>query len=456
MQEYDVMVIGAGGGMKVALPVADMGKSVVLIEKDRLGGTCLNRGCIPSKMLIYPADFARECREAARLDLDVGFRDVRFRELIDRIASTVDGIAAGLRRQIDEHPRLDLVRGRAVFTGPREVEVGGERIRAERVFIVAGSRPRIPPVPGLEETPYWTSPEALRAPGLPRRLVVVGGGFIACELGNAYSSFGSRVDFIAPDGLIDRQDDDVRAEFKRIFTRFNTVREGARLERVEYRAGTFVSRVRAPGASEEILESDSLLVAAGVVPDIADLHLERTGVELDERGFIAVDGFLRTRAPGVYAFGDCIGDYLFRHSVNFEGEYLVRTVFGGDDRPIRYYPVPSALFSWPEVAGVGKSEKELRAEGVEYVAGKAMYAESNAGLARQVDHGFVKILVARSDRRILGAQIVGPEASDMIHILIGMMYMQAGLDDLNRMIYIHPALPELVRDAARAAEAALA
>ena len=173
-------------------------------------------------------------------------------------------------------------------------------------------------------------------------------------------------------------------------------------------------------------------------------------------GYIKVDEYLQTSVPGVYSFGDCIGRYQFRHSANFEGEYLFRTVFQDPSRePIRYPPVPHAIFSSPQVAGVGKTEDELKKEGVDYVAGVNPYAKSAMGMALLSDHGFCKILIGRKSRKILGAHIVGDEASDMIHMLIAMMYKEGTLDDLLGMIYIHPALPEIVRNAARKAKEAL-
>jgi dihydrolipoamide dehydrogenase len=193
-------------------------------------------------------------------------------------------------------------------------------------------------------------------------------------------------------------------------------------------------------------------VAAGVVPNTDTLGLENTDIKVNDHGFIQVDDCLRTTAEGVYALGDCIGRYLFRHSVNFEGEYLFRTLFVEKrTEPIRYPPVPHAIFTHPQIASVGKTEDQLKEEGIDYVAGVNPYEKSAMGMARLSDHGFVKILIDRKTQKILGGHIIGEEASDMIHMIIALMTKDGTLDDLLNMIYIHPALPEIVRNAARKA-----
>ena len=449
MKTYDLIVIGTGGGMKIALPAAAEGYRVALIEKDAIGGTCLNRGCIPSKLLIQPADLIRVIGNAGRINLEIGEVKVRFPEMMERIAGSVRGMSESLQAALEAAPKIDLFREAARFTSDKVIRAGEEEITAEKIFIAAGSLPKIPPVPGLEGTPYWTSTEALANRVLPEKLVILGGSFIACELGHAYGALGTEVHLIAPDGLLHRLDDDIRREFEEVFAQNQVVHNGAFPERVSYQDHRFLVSARDPGGELFDLEADALLVAVGVAPQTGDLGLEDTGIKVREGGFIAVDGHLRTAVPGVYAFGDCVGNYLFRHSVNFEGEYLFRTVLGGDDSSIDYWPVPYAIFSWPEAAGVGKTERELTAEHTDYAVGRSTYEESNMGMARALDFGFVKLLAATGSGKLLGAHIVGEEASDMIHLLIGYIYRGATVNDLLGMIFIHPALPEIVRDAAR-------
>ena len=330
--------------------------------------------------------------------------------------------------------------------------MNGEQLTAEKIFIAVGSRPQIPEIPGLEGTPYLTSAEALRNTKLPKTMVVIGASYIAVELGHAYGAFGTDVHFLVRSKLLRREDAQVSEEFTKVFSKYHKIHLGAVPTKVHYHNGQFRISFK-DAAGEHSLISEALLVATGVVPNTDTLGLENTDIQLSSEGFIKVDECLQTTVNGIYSMGDCIGRYFFRHSVNFEGEYLFRTVFENPSRePIKYPPVPHAIFTHPQVAGVGKTEEELKAEGVEYVVGLNPYKSSAMGMALLSESGFCKILFDKNSRKILGAHIVGDEASDMIHMLIAFMNMNGTLDDLLRMIYIHPALPEIVRNAARKAK----
>ena len=455
---YDVIVIGSGGGTKIAGPAAESGMKVAFIEEDAVGGTCLNRGCIPSKMIIHPAETAETIRRAGRLDIRVpGNVDIDFRALVTRTSETVDATSRELRERYAASPNIDFHAGRARFVADDTVRVNETDLSAPRIFIATGTAPAVPSIPGLAGTPFMTSREALRRTDLPQRLVVIGAGYIAVELGYAYAAAGSDVHFVVRSRFLRAEDHDVAEEFERVFTRRHRTHKGYAPVAVTYADEQFGVLCRNENGDERTVSGDALLVATGVSPCTRDLGLENTGVRTDEQGFIIVDECLRTDVPGVYALGDVVGNYLFRHTVNYEGEYLVRTAFSDSPPPtLDYGPVPHAVFSHPQVAGVGQTEEQLRDAGVEYVVGKATYEDSTPGMARRSDHGFVKLLVERGSRKLLGAHIIGDEASDMIHLFIVLMKKQGTLDDLLDMIFIHPALPEVARDAARDARGALA
>ncbi len=451
METFDIIIIGTGGGTKIARPAADLGCKVALIEKEDMGGTCLNRGCIPSKMLIHPADQIHHIRHAGQINIDADPHPrMQFKSLIERVTETVGDISDGLAPPYEEHPNIELIRGTAAFSGDHSVTVNGRELSADRIFIAVGTRPHIPDIPGLEGTPFMTSREALRNSDLPKRMIVLGAGYIGCELGHVYSSAGTDVHFIVRSELIRREDREIKDEFHRVFSQNNTLHEGFTAENVEYDGAIFKVMIRDKSGAEKILEAEALLVATGIVPNTDFLGLENTGIQTDDAGFIAVDGQLQTRVPGVYAMGDCNGNYFFRHTVNWEGEFLMRVLFEQpSDETIDYGAVPHAVFTYPQVAGVGKTEDELIADQTEYVRGFCRYENTAMGMARQAGHGFVKLLIGKSDRKILGAHIIGDEASNMLHMVIALMYKNGTLDDLLNMIYIHPALPEAVRDAAR-------
>ncbi|MCA9398377.1 MAG: dihydrolipoyl dehydrogenase [Candidatus Omnitrophica bacterium] len=455
MKKYDVIVIGSGGGAKITSPAARLGLKVACIEKDRLGGTCLNRGCIPSKMLIHPADVADEIRHAKKFDIhnDPVF-SVNFEKLVSRISSTVDHDSDSISAGYAKNPNIDYYHAPAHFISNKVVHVGGEEITADKIFIAVGARPHIPNIEGLKGTPYMTSTEALRNTKLPKKLIVIGAGYIAVELGHAYGALGSEVHFLVRSRFLRGEDSDVAGEFTRVFSTKYNVYMGAVPSKIDYKDEMFTVTYTSENGEQYKIEADALLVATGVVSNADTLKLENTDINLDKKNLVQVDDCLQTAVKGVYALGDCVGNYFFRHSVNFEGEYLFRTVFlEKSNEPIQYPPVPHAVFSSPQVAGVGKTEDELKTEGMKYVVGINAYAKSAMGMALMSDHGFCKILFDSKTRRILGAHIIGDEASNMIHMLIAFMNKDGTLDDLLNMIYIHPALPEIVRNAARQARA---
>jgi len=451
MEHFDIIIIGSGGGTKIARPAADLGYKVALIEKEALGGTCLNRGCIPSKMLIHPADQVHHIRHAPKINVSADPNPkMQFNELIERITDTVDDISDSLAPPYEKHSNIELILGEAAFSGNHSITVNGRTLSADRIFIAVGTRPQIPEIEGLEGTPYMTNREALRNTELPERMIVIGAGYIGCELGHAYSTAGTDVHFIVRSELLRREDREIKEEFEQVFSRSNQIHKGATVEKVDHDGREFSVTLRRKDGSSETLQAEALLVATGIVPNTDRIGLEHTDIELDPDGFIKVNGRLQTTVDGVYAMGDCNGNYFFRHTVNYEGEYLMRVLFENPStEEIDYGSVPHAVFTYPQIAGVGKTEDQLIDEEVDYIRGMARYADTAMGMARQADHGFVKILIGRKDQRILGAHIIGDEASDMIHMLIALMYKEGTLEDLLNMIYIHPALPEAVRDAAR-------
>ncbi len=453
MKTYDVIVIGSGGGGKITSPAARLGLKVACIEKAALGGTCLNRGCIPSKMLIHPADVAEEIKHASKFDIhnNPNF-SVDFEKLVTRISQTVDSDSASIVRGYNKNPNIDLYQDKAEFLSNKVIKVGNEELTADKIFIAVGMRPFIPNIPGLAGTPFMTSTEALRRTSLPKKMIVIGGGYIAVELGHAYGALGCEVHFVVRSGYLRNEDKQVQEEFTRVFTSKYKTHLGCVPEKVDYQNGIFtVTCTDTRGLKTEI-QGDALLVAAGIVSNVDTLNLQKTDIKVTEKGFIYTDEYLQTTVPGVYALGDCIGRYFFRHSVNFEGEYLFRTVFVEKSREkIKYPPVPHAVFASPQVAGVGETEEELKAAGVDYVVGVNAYKSSAMGMALLSDSGFCKILFCAKTKKILGSHIIGEEASNMIHMLIALMTKDGTLDDLLNMIYIHPALPEIVRNTARKA-----
>ena len=455
MKKYDLIVIGSGGGAQISTPAAKLGKKVAIIEKDKLGGTCLNRGCIPSKMLIHPANVMTAAKEAAKFGFSgADALDVDFSKLIARISKSVDDNSAGIAPAYEKIPTLDYYKHEARFVSDRVIAVGDEKITADTIIIATGARPNIPDIPGLAGTPYMTSAEALRAEKRPQKLLVIGGGYIACELGNAYGAFGSHVEFFVRGELLEREDSDVRKVFTETFTKKYVVHDHTADLSVRYDNRMFTLTGKDATGSTMTVMGDQLLVATGITPNSDLLGLENTRIQRNENGFVSVNNYLETAVPGVYALGDVVGNFLFRHSVNFEGEYLFSQLFGSAPKgTIVYPPMPHAIFTSPEIASVGKTEDELQKEGKKYVSGRCDYTASAQGMARLPGPSFAKLLFDRQTKKLLGAHIIGEEAATMIHHALYAMTFNATVDDLLAMIYIHPSLLEIVRNAARKARA---
>lgn len=460
MKTYDVIVIGGGGGTKISSPAFQKGKSVAIIEKDRMGGTCLNRGCIPSKMMIHPANVAMLIREAKKFDLNAKSPyPVNFAKLVKRINKTVGGESKGIAKNYKQiKGNFDYYPCHAKFVSNNVLEVDGRKIKGKKIFIATGAHPSVPPIPGVKDAPYWTSTEALKNTKLPKKLIVIGGGYIGVELGHAYSALGAKVQFIVRGGLIQREDKDVAEEFSKHFTKHHDVHFEANILEVSYKNRIFTVKAQSRSGKIHTHTGDALLMATGVKPNTRDLGLENTNIKTNKRGFIKVNKYLETHAKNVYALGDCVGNYMFRHSVNFEGEYLFDQLFVSKKRkPIKYPPMPHAIFTYPEIAGVGVTEQELlekkKKPGKDYIVGTNTYRKSAMGEARLSDHGFTKLIFDKKSRKLIGAHIIGEEASTMVHQLIYAMTFKATVDDLLNMIYIHPALPEIVRNAVRKAKA---
>jgi mycothione reductase len=456
MEQVDLIVIGTGGGLKIALPCAQRGMRVALIEEDDFGGTCLNRGCIPSKMLIHPGELADLVRHASPMGLHADNVQLDFPRIIERIKQEVGQIRDANREQTATTSGITLINGHGRFIAPHTVQVNDRIVSAPLIFVATGSRPRIPDIEGLDQVPYLTSREALALPHLPRSLCVIGASYIATELGYAYQAAGCDVSFVVRSRFLRGLDTDLVETFEQAFSQHHTIYKGSEPTRVRM-DGDMIEILCGPAhAPTRTIRAEQLLIATGVTPQTDDLGLEHTSVVCDSEGYIQTDAFLETAEPGIFALGDCIGNYLFRHTVNYEGEYLMRHIFDSDPRPLDYGPVPYAVFTHPQLAGVGASEEQLRADGIDYICGKAHYKDTSPGMARCSTHGFVKVLVDNSSHHILGAHAVGEEAATMIHLFIAAMKLHARLEDLLDMIFIHPALPEVARDACRHAREKLA
>ncbi|MBD3318440.1 SidA/IucD/PvdA family monooxygenase [Candidatus Woesearchaeota archaeon] len=445
MKEVDLLVIGAGSGLDVAAAAAESGLRVAIVEKGPLGGTCLNRGCIPSKMLIYCADVARTLDRSKEFGLVHKGYQVKWKSIIERVSKSVDEDAANILKSVKRASNISLLQGEGKFVGERTIQVGKQKVRAKKVVIAAGARPAIPPIPGLDKVSFMTSKEALRLKKQPKSLTIIGGGYIGCELAHFYGSLGTKVTIIQRNDVLVPAEDPTMSEVLTMEynKRFKVLTNHTATAVEKNGSSITVTAKDNNSGRKKRITSDALLVATGVRPNADRLDLDKTGVKLRDDGFIAVNDFLETSAKNVWAFGDIIGRYMFKHMANHEAQYVYGAIRGHRHK-VDYSVAPHAVFSHPQIAAVGATESDSPDAAV----GTYSFSHTGMGEAMRVRKEYVvKVLADRSSRRIIGCHIIGPEASTLIHESILAMKLNATADDVVETIHVHPALPEVVQRA---------
>jgi len=444
--DYNLVVIGAGSGGLVAAYIAAAVKAkVALIEREKMGGDCLNRGCVPSKALLRSAKLLAQARRAKEFGLRAGPGECAFAAVMERVQRVIEKVAPHDSAERYTALGVDCLHGEARLVTPWVVEVDGRRLTTRNIIIATGARPLVPPIPGLDQVEVLTSDNLWALRELPQRLVVLGGGPIGCELAQAFARLGSRVTQVemAP-RLLGREDPEVSA----------LVRERFEQEGVRVLAGHAAKAVRLDGSRKLLLctsgektmeiEFDAMLVAVGRQPSITGFGLEELGVTISPRGSVAVDPFLRTNFPNIFAVGDVAGPYQFTHTAAHQAWYAtVNALFGGW-RSFRanYAVIPWCTFTDPEVARVGLAEDEARQQGVPYEITRYELADLDRAIADGEDHGWVKVLTRPGSDRILGVTIVGAHAGDLLAEWVLAMQHGLGLNKILGTIHTYPTLAE--------------
>ena len=449
MEKYDAIVVGSGSGMMIADAAVSSGMKVALVEMDKLGGTCLNRGCIPSKMVIYPADLVNQIKHAERLGVHAKIERIDFEHIMRRTREFVDHDRRPMEENIPKVEGLTYYPVRGEFVGDHTMKVGDKHITAENIFLVSGSRPLIPPIKGLDKVEYVTSREVWDMNRRPMSMIIVGGGLIACEMAHFFNAMGTEVTVLSRSPRLIKQGEPEVSEIL-----LTSLRERMRVE-----IGVEVTEVRGDGGQVEVTAEDGdgdmksyraekLFIAAGRTSNADTLKPENTGVEVDDRGYIKVDENYLTTKPGIYAFGDAIGKAMYKHVANKEAELVWHGFTEGHVHPLDYDKVPYAVFTWPQVASVGLTEREAVARGLDYLVGEYNYIDTAKGAAMDEEDGYVKVILEDESYRILGAHIVGPYAPILIQEIINVMNAGDGsVWPITEAMHIHPALPEVVQRA---------
>jgi pyruvate/2-oxoglutarate dehydrogenase complex dihydrolipoamide dehydrogenase (E3) component len=444
-QQFDLIVIGAGsGGYAAARTARDLGASVALVDRGPLGGLCILRGCMPSKTLIATGDAAHEVRAALELGVHAGEPAIDFPAVMKRKREIIAGFADYRIAGIEAFP---LFRGAASFESPHRLRVGDDVLEGKAFVIATGSEIAPPVVPGLAETGYIDSDAALDLAAPPRSLVVLGGGYVGSELSQFFARIGTAVTVVIRSGqLLSGEDADIGLGLTKYFREEGiAVHTCAQVTRVERRAdGAKVVHYRQDGA-EKSVAADEIFYTLGRVPAVAGLGLEAAGVPYHAVSGIPVDDTLRTAQPHIFAVGDVTGRFLLVHVAIQQGEIAARNAIHLTHERVDYrLSKTHTIFTDPQVAVVGESEKELQASATPYLVASMPFDDHGKAIAIGKTKGFVKMMAAPGDGRILGAAILGPNASDLIHELIVAMHFRATVFDFVKIPHLHPTLAEIL------------
>ncbi|MFO0986562.1 MAG: dihydrolipoyl dehydrogenase [Alphaproteobacteria bacterium] len=462
-ESYDLVIIGAGpGGYVGAIRAAQLGMKVGVVERRaKLGGTCLNVGCIPSKALLQSSEKYREATHsfakhgiAATVALDLP-------AMMKRKDGVVDQLTKGVAFLFKKH-KIDHLQGHGTIKAPGVVAVDGKEIKAKAVVIATGSEST--PLPGVavDEKRIVTSTGALELKEVPKTMIVIGAGYIGLELGSAWSRLGAKVTVVEYlDRITPGMDGEVAKHFQRVLEKQGLAfRLGSKVTAAKAGAGDVTLTIEAAkaadakgaaaqGAVAETLAADIVLVAIGRRPYLEGLGLDALGIARDKRGFVQVDAHYQTNVPGIYAIGDAIPGPMLAHKAEEEGVALAE-ILAGQAGHVNYETVPGIVYTWPEVASVGKTEEQLKDAGIAYKSGKFPFTANSRAICNDEREGFAKILADAKTDRILGAHIIGAEAGNMIHAVVNVMEFGGAAEDLARSFHAHPTYNEAVREAALA------
>ncbi|MBI4302884.1 MAG: dihydrolipoyl dehydrogenase [Chloroflexi bacterium] len=445
MKKYDAIVVGSGCGMIIVDEALNHGLKVALVDKGPFGGTCLNLGCIPSKMLIYPADRVVEIEEARKLGIRAKVTSVDFGAIMRRMRNHTGDEHKRLRHDITHVKNLDFYEGVGHFVADYTMAVNGERIKSDRIFLASGSRPFIPPIKGVDSVDYLTSETVLQLGEKPESLIIIGGGYVAVEYGHFFAAMGTKVTILEmADRLILSEEPEIARVLQKELSKRMDVFTNTQAEEAKGSAGgvTVMVKDRKTGAQREVT-AQRLLIAVGRASNADLLKLENTGVETDKRSFIKVDDYLETTKRHIYAVGDANGQQMFTHIANREAQLVANNVLHDAKEKMDYSAAPHAVFSHPQIASVGLTEENARKDH-EVLVGVARYLDVALGGAMLEKAGLAKVIVEKDSGKILGFHIIGPHASILIQEVINAMASKLNIAEMARGIHIHPALTELI------------
>jgi len=457
MKQYDLISIGTGSAMSIVEAMIQKNPEirVAVIDKDEPGGICLTRGCIPSKLLLYPAELVRTIEKARTFGINSELKNVDFKAVMERMRNIIYGDIKRIRQGLSQSKNVDYYPESAEFVAPYTLKVGNETITSKMILLCTGSKVTIPPITGIDDVGYLTSDTILTISELPETIVIVGGGYIAAEYGHFLSSMGANVTVIGRNPkFIPTEEPEVSALAQRELEKNVTIYTNHEVREAKVTLEGKKLLVAVNRETKEKLEvtADEILIATGRGALSNILHPEKAGIKTDRKGWITVNAYLETSQPNIWALGDANGKYLFKHVANYEASIVYYNAVLNRKVTVDYHAVPHAVFTYPEIAAVGLGEKEAieKYSADKLLIGFHRYEDTAKGEAMDVKDYFVKVIVERDTLKILGAHIIGPYASVLIHEIIPLMYTrEQNAKPILDGMHIHPALSEVVERAFR-------
>ena len=446
MKKYEIIVIGSGSGGEIVDAALSHGFSVAWVDKGPLGGTCLNVGCIPSKMLIYPADRIVEIQEAEKLGIKAEIKDIDFEAIIKHMKEPIRESHKHMESGLQNTEAFHYYKGEGYFIDDYTIEINGEQIKGDKIFIGSGARPLIPPIEGIEDIDYLTNNNVFDLTKKPESIMIIGGGYIAVEFAHFFAAMGTKVIVLQRGSrLINSSEPEISDLLKNQMEKRMTVITNIEVFEANKEEGniTIIGKDKISGKEKKFL-GEQILIATGRKSNADLLKVENTGVETDDRGFIRVNEYLGTTKNNIWAFGDAIGKYMFKHVANEEALVAWQNAIHDEHKtPMDYQAVPYAVFTYPQIAAVGLTEDQAE-RSHQILVGQARYSDVAKGDAMVELDGFAKAIVEKDSGKILGFHIIGPYAPILIQEVVNAMALGGQLGYIGRGMHIHPALPELI------------
>ncbi len=444
MKEFDLIIIGGGRASNLAIAAGKAGKKVALIEKSTLGGTCPNRGCVPSKLLIGYAHVARAIKDSNRHFIDAQINSINIEKIFEETNNYVSKIDSRYENRFNEN--LTIYRGEGSFISNNIIRVNDEKLSAPKIVIATGTKPIKAP-----HGKAWTSDDIFPLKGkVPKSITIVGSGFIACELANFFDAVGIKTKLLVrSQSILKNEDHDISTIFKEEFSKNIDINFDTTIETIKYDNNTFDLILKKSGTEELIKHtSEALLYATGRESNADTLNLQNTSIELDERGFIKRDEFFQTTAKGVYVVGDASGEHMLQHAAAYEVNHLGKILLEDVKEPLNFKYMPHAVFTEPEIASVGITEVIAKEQNIEYIISSTNWLASAKAMSTRLEYPVTKFIVNPKSYEILGCHMIGPESSTMMHQVLSIMHIDNDIRHLKEMLYIHPALSEALLPAA--------